>query len=213
MLKFTMSNNRVSVDPVSLTLEPLRQIWMGDKSKIKEEATKLLTYIHIVSQIDEDAPFSKIDPSEVVPLAKKEIFGDYNYKFSGDFDEAFMEDALTSYQLAYETAEEAAVRAFDKKIHQMRQKIDKEEIVIEETIVRGTKTFVTNFNILNKMMQDMTKIVKARDELKASIVRGNTRGDTKGQRKLSYIEKRRRDMEKSKLEAPLTEEQLEEENF
>jgi hypothetical protein len=211
MLKLTMSNNRVTVDPVSLTLEPLRQVWMGDKSKTKEEATRLLTYIHIVSQIDQDAPFATVDPTEVAPLAKKEIFGNYDWTFDPPFDDAFMDDAVVSYQLAYEAPEEAAVRAFDKKLHEMRKKIDETEIVIEETIVRGTKTFVTNFNILNKMMQDMSKVIKAREELKASIVRGGARGDVKGQRKLSYIEKQRRDRERSKMERPVID--PEEENF
>jgi hypothetical protein len=207
-----MSNNRVAVDPVSLTLEPLRQIWMADKSKTKEEATKLLTYIHITSQIDQDAPFATVDPTEVVPLAKKEIFGDYDYPFDVPFDDAFMDNAVVSYQLAYEAPEEAAVRAFDKKLHEMRKKIEGEEIVIEKTTVRGTTTYVTNFNILNKMMQDMSKIIKAREELKASIVRGGARGDVKGQRKLSYIEKRRRDQERSKMERPIIDPE-EEENF
>lgn len=205
-----MSNHRVTVDPGSLTLECLRLIWMGDKSKIKEEATKLLTYIHIASQIDEDAPFAKVDPTEVCPLAKKEIFGNYDHEFDKPFDEGYMEEAITNYQLAFELPEEAAVRSFNKKIYEIQKKIDTSEIKIEETLVRGTKTYVTNFNIINKMMQDLSKITKARDELKNAIVRGGARGDIKGQRKLSLLEKKRRDMDKSKLEKPIVEEEDEE---
>lgn len=214
MLKFTMSNHRVTVDPGSLTLECLRLIWMGDKSKLKEDATKLLTYIHIVSQIDEEAPFAKVDPTEVSPLAKKEIFGVYEYEFDAPFDEEYMEEAVTSYQLAFELPEEAAVRSFNKKIYEIKKTIDDTEIKIEETLVRGTKTYVTNFNIINKMMQDLSKITKARDELKAAIVRGGARGDIKGQRKLSLLEKRRREMDKSRMEKPLVpDEEEEDETF
>ena len=213
MLKFTMSNHRVTVDPGSLTLECLRLIWVADKTKIKEDATKLLTYIHIVSQIDEDAPFAKVDPSEVSSLAKKEIFGVYEYEFDAPFDENYMEEAVTSYQLAFEIPEEAAVRSFNKKIYEIQKKIDITEIKIEETVVRGTKTYVTNFNIINKMMQDLSKITKARDELKNAIVRGTARGDIKAQRKLSLLEKRRRDIDKSRIEKPIVQEEEEEETF
>lgn len=211
MLKYTMVNHRVTIDPMSLTLEPLRLLWVADKSKIKEDAVMHLTYIHIVSQIDPDAPFSKSDPNDISALARKEIFGDFGYTFSGKFNEKFMEETVVSYQLAFETAEECAVRTFNKKIYQIQKKIDETDIIIKESTIRGATTFVSNFTIINKMMQDLTKITKARDELEASIVRGSSRGDVKGQRKLSFLEKRRRDM--NKVREDVGDDESEEENF
>jgi hypothetical protein len=126
-----------------------------------------------------------------------------------------MEETVVSYQCAYETAEEAVVRSFNKKIYEIQKKIDTTEIEISKSTVRGATTYVSNFPILNKMMQDLTKITKARDEIEASIVRGTSRGDLKGQRKLSFLEKRRRDILKSKGDKPMIpdDELEEEENF
>lgn len=196
MLKFVLDKHRVVVDPISLVLEPLREIWNSDKSKNKDEAIKLLTYIHICAQIDENAPFAKADPTEVSSLARRELYGDYTYNFKGKFNEKYLEDAIIKYQLAFDTPEQASVRAFDKKIYEINRLIDSTQIEIEKVAVRGGVDYVSNFAILNKMMQDMTKINAAREALKNSIMKQNSTGAVRGQRQVSFLEKRRAEMNK-----------------
>lgn len=216
MLKFTMEKHRVVVDPISLVLEPLREIWNADKSKTKEEAVKMLTYVHICAQIDENAPFAKADPTEVPSLVKRELYGDYTYKFKGKFDDKYMEDAIVKYQLAFDTPEQASVRAFDKKIYEINRLIDDTKIEIEKVAVRGGVDYVSNFPILNKMMQDMTKINAAKESLKNSIMKQNSTGAVRGQRQVSFLEKRRAEMHKAnriKSETAIKDVINEEENF
>ena len=188
-----MESHRVTVDPVSLNLDCLRQIWVEDVDDRKEKAVKYLSFIHICSQIDREAPFANADPTEVIKLAKKDIFGDYEFDFNSDwvFDEDFMSKSVADYQLAFEKAEDAVIRTFNKKIYQLNEVIDKTEPEITKSVTRGTVTYVSNTTILNKVMIDMIKVIKTRDEIYATVIKDSTKGDRKGGRKLSQLEKRR----------------------
>lgn len=201
MLKFNRDRFRVSVDPMSLTLSPLLEVWRDDTSEDKVDATKLLTYIHLVSQIDQLAPFAKADPTEVSKLVKKEVWADYEHKFLGKYDETKVEDIVLQYQLAFESADDASVRSYDKKIYEIKNIIESTPVTIEKSVSKGVVTFVSNYPLISKMLQEMTKISKARDDMKALIIKQTSRDDgTKGKRKLSFIDKRRRDMAEEKKE-------------
>jgi hypothetical protein len=218
MLKFSIEKHKVTVDPISLTLEPLRDIWLSDKSKTKDEAVKLLTYIHICSQVDQNAPFAKVDPTEVSTLARREIYGSYEYQFKGKFNEAYIEETILKYQMAYDTPEQASVRAFDKKIYEINRLIDNTKIEIEKVAVRGGVDYVSNFAILNKMMQDMTKINAAKEALKNAIMKQSGQNNVRGQKQVSFLEKRRAEMNKAnnlikELETKEKIESEDEENF
>jgi hypothetical protein len=193
MLRFSMKNHRVVIDPVSLSLECLRQIWTADKSATKQTATDMLTYIHLVSQVDQDAPFAKVDPADVAALVKREIYGKYDYEFKGKLDEEFMANAAMSYQVAFDTPEMAAVRVYDKKIYEINKVIADTNIQIKEVAIRGGKDFISNFPIINKMMH-MTKINAAREALRSSIIRQQSTLSVRGQKTVSYLEKRRAEM-------------------
>lgn len=200
MLKFIRDRHQVAVDPVSLTLEPLMKIWIADETPNKEIASRILTYIHLTSQIDKEAPYNNAAPDEVSRLVKHELWDDYEKKIADILPEAeeitdeFIENAVLHYQGAYETVEEASVRSYDKKIYEIRKIIDETEIKIKESVSRGSIVYTSNFPLLNKMMQDVIKIVKARDELKALILKQSTRESIKGDKKLSFNDKRRRDL-------------------
>lgn len=200
MLKFSLEKHTVVVDPISITLQPLLAIYLADLDPLKAEGTRILTYIHLCSQIDPNAPYSRVDPSDVNKLVKKEIWRDFDYKIDmNGIDDAAVEDAIMHYQMAYESSEESAMRAYDKKIHEIRTIIDTTKIEIKTSVNRGTVSYVSNFTIINKMMQDIIKIVKARDELKAHILRQTSRDSIKGQKKLSFADKRRRTLNNTKI--------------
>lgn len=216
MLKFIRDRHQVAVDPVSLTLEPLLKIWVADDTPNKEIASRILTYIHLTSQIDKEAPYHNAAPDEVSKLVKKELWGNYEHHISDELPEdeeitdEFIEEAVLHYQGAYETVEEAAVRSYDKKIYEIRAVIDKTKVEIKESVSRGSIVFSSNFPLINKMMQDVIKIVKARDELKALVLKQSTRESIKGDKKLSFNDKRRRELRKT-TEGPSISSPIEEE--
>lgn len=202
MLKFNTENQRVFIDPLTITLSSLQEIWVSDPSPMKEEATKFLTYIHICSQIDSTAPFFNADPTEVSFLARKEIFGDMSHSFKPPFDDEFLNLAIGEYQYAFETVEEAAARAYNKKIHQIKQLIEKTEVAIHENTVKGEKTYTSNFPILSKMMLDMQKIFESKKILEENIRADKAKAGTiRGDKKLSFIERQQEEMEKARRKA------------
>ncbi len=201
MLKFMRDRHRIVIDPMSLTIKPLMDIWISDPTEDKVEATKLLTYVHLVSQIDQNAPYAKVEQDEVYRLVKKELYGNYDHEFEAPYTEDKLDEVVLHYQSAFELPEEATVRSYNQKIYETKRLIDSTEIVIEKVVARGITTFVSNSPILNKMLLDVVKIAKARDEMKAIVVKQNTRDFGKANKKMSFLEKRRRDMADSKASA------------
>lgn len=194
MLKFSREKHRVTVDALSITLAPLMEIWRWDTTEDKVEATKLLTYIHLVSQIDQSAPYARANPDEIEGLVKKEIWGHYDYTLPAPYTDEVMEDIIFHYQSAYESADDASVRALDRKIYEIKKIIEDTKVEIRESVSRGAVTFVSNYPLISKMMQEVVKITKTRDELKGLIIKQTSRDNIKGQKKLGFLDRRRREM-------------------
>ena len=194
MLKFLRDKHRVTVDPLSLTLAPLMEIWRWDTTEDKVEAIKLLTYIHLTSQIDQAAPYARANPDEIEGLVKREIWGAHDYKLPAPYTDEVVEEILFHYQAAYESADDASVRALDKKIFEIKKIVEETPVEIKESVSRGAVTYVSNYPLISKMMQEMVKITKTRDELKALIIKQTSRDNMKGQKKLGFLDKRRREM-------------------
>lgn len=209
MMKFLRDKQRVAIDPLSLTLAPLMEIWRSDPSEDKADAIKLLTYIHLVSQIDQSAPYSKANPEEIEGLVKKEIWKAHDYELPAPYTDEVVEDIIFHYQIAYESADDASVRALDKKIYEIKKIIEETKVEIRESVSRGAVTFVSNYPLISKMMQEVVKITKTRDELKALIIKQTSRDNMKGQKKLGFLDKRRREMASARSEeAPATDEPI-----
>jgi hypothetical protein len=144
MLKFDMVNRKVAIDPKSLLIEALRNIWENDKSKSKETATKQLSYVHLVSQIDETAPYFSASHDEVEALVKRDIFGNYEHAFSAE-DQEIIDDAIDQYRKAYESEAHRVVRIFTMKIDQIRSLIENTAPVITPSVSRGVVSYASNF--------------------------------------------------------------------
>jgi hypothetical protein len=208
MLKFLRDKHRVTVDPMSLTLSPLMEIWRWDSTEDKVEATKLLTYIHLVSQVDQSAPYARANPDEIEGLVKREVWGTHDRELPAPYTDEVVETIIFHYQSAYESAEDASVRAMDKKIFEIKKIVEETDVVIRESITRGAVTFVSNYPLISKMMQEMVKIIKTRDEMKSIIIKQTSRDNLKGQKKLSFLDKRRRELKNEREENPTTEEPI-----
>ena len=163
-MKFSEDIYRVVPDPSSLMLAELMDIWKADSSKDKQQACEILTYIHLVSQIDSDAPFASSAETEVRQLATMNIWRDEKGRPSQEELEPF-ESAVIAYRQAYETEERRAVRVYKNKIDQLTQ-------LLEDTIPAIVKTnsgYKTNVDIINKMMKEMTNLMDAKENLEARI--------------------------------------------
>lgn len=190
MMEFDMIKRRVRIKAKSITIDALSRIWEADKSEEKDEATKYLTYVHLVSQIDPEAPYYRAAFDEVRILAKRDIWKNYDHEFEQG-EEDILEEAIDQYRNAYESVGNRTVRIFDIKIDQIRNVIESTEPVITPSTVRGVTTYASNFPILNKMMQELTNLMDTKEALEARVNKQTSEGGTvRAGRTLSLVEKK-----------------------
>lgn len=207
MLKYNIRNRRVELDPLTITLRGMKRIWEEDTSVGKESAFTILTYIHLVAQIDKDAPYYASNPKEVRDLVKYELFGDVETQFS---NESELESIIAEYQGAFEEPELRAVRVINNKIDELQMIIEATQVKIVEQNTRNGTTFASNFDIINKMIQNLDKIRLAKEALLASLEKQKQSGARiRGDRQLSWIE---RQLQTKRLAAGGAPDDLDEDN-
>jgi hypothetical protein len=81
MIDFNIKNNKLIIDAQTLTVSAFNDIWESDSSKNKSHACNLLVYVFHVSDITEKNPFRDLPDSQRDAYAKRNAFGDQNYKF------------------------------------------------------------------------------------------------------------------------------------
>lgn len=193
--------SRVVVDPKSLMLAPLLDIWNNDQTETKDYANDLLCYIHIVSQLDPAAPFYKSSFDEVKFLAKSQIFRNMEHQFREE-EEIFIQNALEVYLKDNEESEERMLQVYDKKIDEMRLELDAKKIEITKNIdpITGKVTYSTNAKMITDVMKEIGNILKIKDELEAQIENSRAKGQSriKANREPSFLEKQ---LQKSQSDA------------
>jgi uncharacterized protein YyaL (SSP411 family) len=197
MLKFDTTRGKVSVSPSSLLLTELKEIWENDKSETKERATDILTYIHLISQIDAEAPFAQASYSEVEELSARNTWPAQRHRALAvvRWLKRYyqIDDRAAAYRKAFETADRRSVRIFDKKIDQLEETIDKTDPIIIKNDDKGKISFSSNMPIITSTMKELSKLMDERDILNAKILR--KMGDERqimGSKKESLMEIRHR---------------------
>lgn len=190
LMKFIRSGKKVEVDPTTLLIAALLDIWNSDQSFGKEYSNKMLSYVHLISRIDPLAPYYNEDPDDVVPLAKNEIFGDPLFVFTEN-EQIMIENAVMYYCKGNEIIEERIYRDFCDKIDEIRKKIrdTKVEIVKNTDTVKNHVTFTSNGAIISKLMKELGDMIKIKDDM-YSVMRNARTAETKikGARKPSFLE-------------------------
>ena len=168
---FDISKGKLTLKPEDIMLASFNKIYKKDRSTVKADSLKLFMYIHLVSQIDKNAPFNSADFNEVRALVKKEVYGDFNYKFVGNrlVDEGTANEMIELYVKANETAARRLELSYNKKLDQFKNLLDTTIPVINEDINEksGTTSFSSNSDIIMKISEGILKMIKARDVLSA----------------------------------------------
>jgi hypothetical protein len=191
LLQFIQSKGRVLVDPKSLILAALNDIWNYDESPDKDLANKMLTYMALVAQIDPSLPFYGSDHEEVRYLAKSQVFRAMDYQFTEE-EEIMIENAIDVYIKENEMADERMLQTINRKIDEMRKEIDTQtmEVVRNVNNVSGAVTFATNFAIITKAMREIDPILDVRDNLIVRLETAKSKGNrrVKADRRPSFLE-------------------------
>jgi len=188
----TLENGTITIKPQDLLLSSFLDAFNKDKSKEKKEAVKFFCYIHLASQIDPEAPFYKADPKEIKKLAKRQIYGAYDYDFKDSiYNNLQAEELLREYKEAYATPEMSILQTYDEKIYQYQEMLKLTTPEISKNVNGKTSniTYASNSGLITKTLTDMEKVINARDSLVAKM-RQESKGDVRGQRKPSRLEEK-----------------------
>lgn len=191
MMKWINNRGTIQVDAKTLFIEPLLRIYKDDKSSLKETANRYLAYIHLVSQVDFEAPYFKADYHDIRALVKKQLFADPDLEFPEEINN-FLEATILEYQRAYEEAGARAARVFKKKIDNVIRKIDETDVQVTESVGRGGNvTYVSNFPILSKMMNEVGPLLDIQDNLELRVKKMNDKDvKVRGNKRQSILTKK-----------------------
>lgn len=183
MLKFNIKEGKVFVDALHLglkTFERLEKRYEGDM------LVKIYTYIHLVSQIDKDAPYFSAAYEEVEGLAKLQLFNTEEWL---TIEKRGLNGAVKEYKNMYGTPEIRIVGIFNAKIDQIRQLIEntKPQITQYESN-SGVVGHASNLPIITKTMTDLDGLLVAKDKLEAKIRKESTIGKMRAGKKPSMLE-------------------------
>jgi hypothetical protein len=185
---FSREKNRVTVDAYALMIDEIRAIWEKDRTRIKDKATELISYVHLSSQIDPEAPFFSSKEDEVKALVAQNIWRNAPPRNLEQYD-----DTITAYQDVYETAGVRILKSFTLKIDEIKDLIDDEKPKIEENYNEksGATTFATNIKIITSAMREINGLMDEQEKLEQRLKRQDLQAiSTLGEKKPSRLEQR-----------------------
>lgn len=191
MLKFSMSSHRITVDPKSLMIAELRDIYDSDTDLLKRQAVNILTYVHLASQIDPEAPYFSAREDEVQELVAMDVWG-REWKTTQSIDG--FDVLIEAYRLAYEKPENRMVQTFNHKLDQLHDMLANVRPEIEKSVNQKTGSFnyVTNTKAIMQVMKDLDEVMDAKEQLEERIKnKRNSEVKIRGQKKESFLEKKR----------------------
>jgi hypothetical protein len=204
MMTWIQSKGRITVDPKSLFIAPLLKIWNDDETPTKDQANALLAYIHLVSQLDPEAPYFTASALEIRALVKKQLFGDPDFVFDEPLND-LLEYAIIEYQRAYEDASHRAVRIYRQKIDEIITEIgQKKPQIVQTQGIKGQIIFVSNVDFINKAMKELPNLIAVMEGLEEKVKRMSKNDiQIRGGKRQSILTKRQTEYE-SKTEKETT---------
>jgi hypothetical protein len=187
-MTFSRERNRVVVDAYALMIDEIRIIWQKDRTRIKDKATELISYVHLASQIDPEAPFFSSKEEEVKRLVIQNIWRNAPPRNLEQYD-----DTITAYQEVYETAGVRILKSFTVKIDEIKDLIDEQKPRIEENFNEksGATTFATNIKMITDAMKEINGLMDEQEKLEQRLKRQDLQAiSTLGEKKPSRLEKR-----------------------
>lgn len=190
MIKFTMKDGRLQMDHTFLMVPEFVEIWESDKTKDKKSAHKLLFYIYLMCDLGDECPTKDLDQSVKDSQCRFMAYGSKDYEFNNK-ELKLQIKGLAAYTLLNEVAEERILKTYDAKIDQLRTLLENTTPVIYENTneSNGVVSFSTNIEIINKALKEISNLVKAKHDLRQTVLAGFSAGHVRGKVQLSPRDK------------------------
>ena len=168
MLHFDMMNGIAVIDAGTVLMIPQLNILYNKLDPDLRD--RVFTYIHVSSQIDKNAPFFSAAFNEIHELCRKNYFN-IEQPFP-DTLQGEIEECSAVYTKAFETPEKRMLKVFDKKLDQIRIKVDatEPEIIKSTHPTSGAVAFTSNIDIITKSMGSIDGLMVVKNKLEAKIM-------------------------------------------
>jgi hypothetical protein len=203
MLKFTVHNSKVCIDPNIVLIEEFNNILAyGKKKKSEDLGNRMLIYVYYCCDLSEDNIMRDLDYRMKPEQAMVRAFAGKKDKFTAE-EQKLIDAAIDAYNFFNETSAERAVLAIDKKIDEARTKLEEEEIEIIRNVNEstGVVSFASNETILSKLAENIGKLMTLKISVMNAAKKMENSGRVRGNKGSSLIERgslvRRRDNENS----------------
>jgi len=186
MLKFTILNNKIVLDPNIILLEELSELYT-----MTERGEKLLQVIYYIHSRDIENPFRDLDQRVLVENVIRAVFKKSSFK------ELNLTDRETKMYYAAETifikhnltSEGRLEKAIDKKLDEISIMLNETVPTIEESETKsGEVKFSTNLNIILNLFTKIETIMKSKSVLQNAIRKQEGSGRIKGGGTTSFRE-------------------------
>lgn len=183
MLRFTLLNSKVVLDPQLVMIEEFTDILSYAKSKKDEDlGNRMLVYVFYCCDLTEQNPLRDVDYRLKEEQALSRAFIVKNKKFTKQ-ERTLLDAALDAYNFLNENALERATLSYDRKIDEIRTLLDTTTPEIHSVTDQAGDviSYVSNNTIIAsfaKQLSDMATFkLKAMETAKKIENTGRVRGD------------------------------------
>ena len=171
MKVFDVENNKVILNPQSLSIPEFKKIWDRDKTKLKGKATKELSYVVFLCDESVDNPYRAYKDSEREEVLKKDFMGE-NWSPDGDI---FL--AIEKYKELKQTTNSRLLRSAKRTADKLAEYFDTIDFSLKDKDgkpIYSSRELSSNLKEVAgivkslSLLEDMVK----REQTESSSVRG-----------------------------------------
>ena len=190
MLKFTVHNSKVCMDPSVVLLEEFSTILAyGKKKKDEDLANRMLLYIFFCCDLTDDNFMRDIDFRQKPEQALMRAFAGKKNKFTSD-EQDLIDAGIAAYNFFNETSAERAVLAIDKKIDEARTVLETTEIeIVRNQKDNGEVSFASNETILSKLATNIGALMTLKLSVMNAAKKMENTGRVRGGKGSSLLER------------------------
>jgi hypothetical protein len=190
MLKFTVHNSKVCMDPSVVLLEEFSTILAyGKKKKDEDLANRMLLYIFFCCDLTDDNFMRDIDFRQKPEQALMRAFAGKKDKFTSD-EQDLIDAGIAAYNFFNETSAERAVLAIDKKIDEARTVLETTEIeIVRNQKDNGEVSFASNETILSKLATNIGALMTLKLSVMNAAKKMENTGRVRGGKGSSLLER------------------------
>jgi hypothetical protein len=188
MLKFTIQNQQVVLDPNVALIEEFQAVLNYDK-KDKDLGNRMLLYVYYCCDLTADNPMRDLDYREKPGQAMSRAFQNKKKDFTPG-EKKVVTAAMEAYNYFNETAGERSLLALDQKIDEIRTILENTEPeIIRNLADNGSVTFSSNDKILSSFAKQIQDLMNMKIAIAEASKKLENTGRVRGDKKSSILER------------------------